>query len=379
MPICKNCKQFPRIEFLDYMNLSLDCQCQVINRMNVKEFENELFCEIKTKIDESYSDEIIKKCDYTPLEIELSNESFSKEKLELNEKTINSQLDSNNKKENNESLLKQNLKGFNTNLNNDLMEIEEINDTNTISSEIYNEINFEENKKNDLYINIKEEDLCKCIRHNKKEFLNYCVDCKFDLCIECLNMESDVYSNTFIKNKKHENHTKISLGEIKDKFDEIDKLIGKTMKNEKVFKKNSSNLTIILKIIKCFMNNYEKYKCYNLYKSIENGKKFLEKINDNISNLEPFQVDYKNNLKIDSEEELLSHIYFSSKISSINIQYKEKMDMSIFYKRDFGKLEELILVGNNIKDISSLSSDSFPHLKILNLAVNNLDSSNNRY
>ena len=91
--------------------------------------------------------------------------------------------------------------------------------------------------------------------------------------------------------------------------------------------------------------------------------------------MKPFQVDYKNNLKIDSEEELLSHIYFSSTISSINIQYKEKMDMSIFYKRDFRKLEELILVGNNIKDISSLSWDGFPQLKILNLAVNDLDSS----
>ena len=49
--------------------------------------------------------------------------------------------------------------------------------------------------------------------------------------------------------------------------------------------------------------------------------------------------------------------------------------MSIFYKRDFENLEELTLVRNNIKDISSLSSSNFPHLKILNLAFNNLDSS----
>ena len=140
-----------------------------------------------------------------------------------------------------------------------------------------------------------------------------------------MNMESDVYSNTIIKNKKHENHTKISLGGIKDKFDEIDKLIEKTMTNEKVFKANSSNLTVILKIIKCFMNNYENYKCYNLYKSIENAKKFLEKINNNESYFETFQVDYKSNLKIDSEEELSSHIYFHLKylrlISNIKIKW----------------------------------------------------------
>ena len=237
MPLCKKCKQFPSIEFLDYTNLSLDCQCQVINRMSVKEFENELFCEIKAKKDESYSEEIVKICEYTPLEIELSNESNSKPKLELNEKTINSKLDSNDKKENNESLLKKNLKGFTANPNTDLKAIEGINDTNTntMLSEAYNEIDLEENKKNLNSISIKEEDLCKCKDH-KKEFINYCVDCETELCIDCWNMDSDVYSNTSKINKKHENHTNISLGEIKDKFDEIDKLIEKTMKNEKVLK-----------------------------------------------------------------------------------------------------------------------------------------------
>ena len=104
-------------------NISLDCQCQDINRMSVKEFENEFLCETKAKKE----DEIIKIYDSIPSEIEESSESFSKPKLELNEKTINSQPNSNDKKENNESLLKQNLKGFNPILNNDLKEIEEIN------------------------------------------------------------------------------------------------------------------------------------------------------------------------------------------------------------------------------------------------------------
>ena len=123
------------------------------------------------------------------------------------------------------------------------------------------------------------------------------------------------------------------------------------------------------------MNNYEKYKCYNLYKSIENIKKLLENINNYKSNSEALQVEFKNNLKINNEEEeLLSNIFFSSNISSINIQYKEKMNMSIFYKKDFRSLEELILVWNRIKDISSLSSDNFPKLKLLDLAVNYLDS-----
>ena len=47
MPLCKKCKEFPFIDFLGYTDVSLECGCHAINRMNVKEFENELLCEIK--------------------------------------------------------------------------------------------------------------------------------------------------------------------------------------------------------------------------------------------------------------------------------------------------------------------------------------------
>ena len=368
MPICKKCKQIPIIDFLDLNNLSLDCQCMVINRMSVKEFENELLCIIKKE--ETISNGIIKVSDYISSENELSNESSSKPKLELNEEIYSINKD---KKENNEYLLKNDLKQPSNIQNNDSKIIKEISDT--ISGKESEDNYSEENKKNENYIYIKEGELSKCIKHNNKEFLVYCVDCKFDLCSECLNMESDVYSNTLINNKKHENHTRISLVKIKEQFDEINKLIAKIMKDENFLKNEGFYLSTIFKIIKCFMNNYEKYKCYNLYKSIENIKNFLENINNYKSNSKALQVKFKNNLKIHSEEELLLNIFFSSKISSINIQYKYKMNMSIFDKKDFSSLEEIKLVGNKIKDISSLLSCSFPNLKKLDLAVNDLDSS----
>lgn len=65
MPLCKKCKKFPCIDFLGYKDVSLKCECQDINRMNVKEFENESLCEIKK--DESIQEEIIKKLEYNPI------------------------------------------------------------------------------------------------------------------------------------------------------------------------------------------------------------------------------------------------------------------------------------------------------------------------
>ena len=85
MPLCKKCKHFFCINFHDYVNLSLECQCQVIILISAKDVENKLLCEIN------------KGCVYTSSDLDLSNGSNSKSNFELNEKTINSQLDSNDK------------------------------------------------------------------------------------------------------------------------------------------------------------------------------------------------------------------------------------------------------------------------------------------
>ena len=185
--------------------------------MNVKEFENEYLKEKGSKRITNFIDE--------------SNSSIVER--ESNEKTINTQSNFNVIIENNESLLKKNLKGFNSIKNSNLNEIEEIKES--LSTEESNIVDLEEKNSKEFYIDIEEKDFFNCKKH-KKEFISYCTDCGLDLCIECLNMESDVYSNTTKTNKKHENHTKIKLGDIKDKFQEIVKLKEKTMKNEKIFK-----------------------------------------------------------------------------------------------------------------------------------------------
>ena len=82
MPICKKCKKFFIINFLDNNNLSLSCQCQNINRMSIKEFKNEFLYQKRTKKDESNIDKNNIVLKNVPLEIEESIESNSKKEAE---------------------------------------------------------------------------------------------------------------------------------------------------------------------------------------------------------------------------------------------------------------------------------------------------------
>ena len=69
------------------------------------------------------------------------------------------------------------------------------------------------------------------------------------------------------------------------------------------------------------MEGYQKYKCYNTYKSIENAEKFLEKLNN--------PQEY--NFEIDKNKNPFIHLI-----------------------KKFPELKELTLVSNKIEDISPL-------------------------
>ena len=45
MTLCKTCKKIPIIEFLDFMNLSIECHKKI--NIKLKEFEREYLCVIK--------------------------------------------------------------------------------------------------------------------------------------------------------------------------------------------------------------------------------------------------------------------------------------------------------------------------------------------
>ena len=154
-----------------------------------------------------------------------------------------------------------------------------------------------------------------CHKHNKKKkFIKYCTDCGYDVCIECLKQNSDLYSNTSKINKKHENHT---LTDLDDKIVERIKNIKKLINKYDDFFESYHNEDIKIKfynlfiVINCIMENYNQNKCYNSYKSIENFEKFLEKRKDSLGfnfKLNTKKYPYIKLIKITSEKELYSNI-----------------------------------------------------------------------
>ena len=220
------------------------------------------------------------------------------------------------------------------------------------------------------------------IHNNQKKFICYCKDCEYDLCIECMKDNSPVYSNAGT-NKKHINHDLINLGKIQKKFDNINNLISKyeiTMD----FITSNEYINEIIKniflIIKSIMESYQQFKCYNSYKSIENAELFLEKLNY------PRKYNFKieknkyppiNLIKITSVDKLNDTIIKSlNNIVSINIKKSNvSVELSSFKDKKFSNLKELILVSNQIKDISPLFSCEFPILEKLDLADNEIDNS----
>ena len=78
----------------------------------------------------------------------------------------------------------------------------------------------------------------------------------------------------------------------------------------------------------------------------------------------------KTMLKITSIEELKRNIKNSNQIKGIKINYKKFSDISILKNMELKFLEELELMGNEIKDITPLKNCKFEKLKKLHLSDN---------
>ena len=213
-------------------------------------------------------------------------------------------------------------------------------------------------------------------------FIKYCIDCEHDLCEKCMDVKYILQSNNkTTANKKHDNHSFINYDGIMEKFEIVNKLIEKyedsvyfkiiTDKNKK------EKIQNVFQLIKCLIENYPDYKCYNLYKSIENAEIFLRKINEKEFKIDNSEYPLINLLKITSNKEFTKNIKdFSEKIISIHIVVcKTAIDLSMFKNKKFLNLKELTLVSDKIEDISTLHYCEFPVLEILSLGDNKIGNS----
>ena len=222
-----------------------------------------------------------------------------------------------------------------------------------------------------------------CPYHKEEtEFLKYCTDCGHDLCKECLNENSETYSNTPKTNKAHENHTLIDLKEIMTKGKEIEESIDRYENNISYYildKNLKRKLTNIFVVIRSILENYEKNKNYNSYLSIQNSQKFLLKIHN------PKEYNFKINstkgkylkfIKQTSEKEF--DININDKSKEIRIIHfnniKKEIDFSLLKNKNFINLKELYIREMNFNDISPLFSCQFPVLENLDLENNGIDN-----
>ena len=223
---------------------------------------------------------------------------------------------------------------------------------------------------------------CK-IHYQQTKFISYCQDCEYDLCIECLKDNSPSFLNA-TTNKKHINHTLINLNKIKDKFNNIEKLIKFYEQKMDLFasypEEKYNTLKNIFTIIRSLMETYQKYKCYNSYKSLENAELFLEKINNPSKYnfcFDEEKYDTIKLIKITSSDSLNDSIEkFTNDILAIIIKGSNStIDLSAFKDKKFPNLKDLSLVSDHIKDISALFSCEFPNLEKFDLADNEIDNS----
>jgi len=197
--------------------------------------------------------------------------------------------------------------------------------------------------------NDEEKNLC-CKKHNEYKFKCYCIDCKMNLCQECLT-----------ESKIHENHTLENLLDIDDKLIEIKPLIKQVRKK---VPKGDIEYRQILNLIEALIKKYKDYPSHNLYKTLLNSLEFLS---------HPKIPEIREMIKIRTVKELIDNKDYSHLISSIKINEQKFSDISIFKELDLRNLKELQLQVNEITNIEPLLHCNFENLKFFNIAGNKLN------
>ena len=220
---------------------------------------------------------------------------------------------------------------------------------------------FKEYQKHEEIINLT---YCKKEGHKNQPFVFYCVECKMDLCPDCLE-EKDPESGVIT----HSTHTKIKLFDVRQKI------------KDKVLDKKTNKEPLFNFLLKEFLNNNKDYPTINIKKSFENTAELIKKYEKNYvlflkSNLKDEDRKIKELNKYDSYINLVDGIKDSELIYSIIIiknDLPQKFDIFNFKDKQFTNLKTLTLISLNIQTIEPFSGCEFPQLEVLDLAKNQID------
>ena len=211
-------------------------------------------------------------------------------------------------------------------------------------------ISEEKNKNNE-----NEKNYLNCKTHNQI-FSDYCYDCEENICRQCLTNA-----------KEHTIHPLFIFDLYSYNLNELIKKIRKDLDNEEQEKRDLKTLISII------MNDYINHPNYSHFETIESCHKILNNGNKNNNFGEKQRYYYIKDLA-----QLIMNKNNSNYFKKITITNSDKIINEI-YNLNLENLVELNLKGNKINNIELLSKIILKKLKVLNLAVNEIDNSNIKY
>ncbi len=211
-------------------------------------------------------------------------------------------------------------------------------------------ISEEKNKNNE-----NEKNYLNCKTHNQI-FSDYCYDCEENICRQCLTNA-----------KEHTIHPLFIFDLYSYNLNELIKKIRKDLDNEEQEKRDLKTLISII------MNDYINHPNYSHFETIESCHKILNNGNKNTNFGERQRYYYIKDLA-----QLIMNKNNSNYFKKITITNSDKIINEI-YNLNLENLVELNLKGNKINNIELLSKIILKKLKVLNLAVNEIDNSNIKY
>ena len=246
---------------------------------------------------------------------------------------------------------------------------------------------------NNYIVKGKEEEkhYLKCHLHNEM-YEKYCIDCKKDLCNECISLAIEHKNNNHTLTPFRSNEISLLINEVEKKVKKYEQKIQEYIsfkssenleqENSIISKsddlKNKNEEEKIIYLINLILKLYNDYPCQNLLESIESANDYLSnpEKNKEKNSIYNSNISYEEKtIQIDNWKMLKKNNNFEN-ILGIDIKEQNLYNLNIFNDLYFPNLKILLLEENNIEDIGPLKYAKFNNLVELSLARNKINDEN---